>query len=113
MPFIVGLLPLLGLSLFADARAEWMFVGVSIAVGVLSLLPSYLRRHRQFRPLAIFSLGLCLILIARLILDGSLALEIPIVVVGAMCVAIAHLLNRRLCQACEVCASSCGEQIPS
>lgn len=110
MPFIIAFLPVTGLGLLADPRTEWTFVAVSITVGLMSLLPSYLRRHRQTKPLAIFAGGLCLILVARLGFESDPLVEIPIVVIGALLVATSHLLNRRLCQACVVCAGSCDRQ---
>src|SRR5882757_10409108 len=90
-------LPLLGLRFLTDERTEWIFVGTSIVIGVASLLPSYLR-HRRTRPIALFALGLCLILTARLILEGNLAVELPILILGALFVSLSHLINRKLCQ---------------
>jgi hypothetical protein len=110
MPFIIAFLPLTGLSLLADLRTEWAFVGVSIAVGLASLVPSYVRRHRRAMPLAIFAGGLCLILLARLGFEAGPLVEISIVVIGALLLAASHLLNRRLCQACVVCAGNCDRE---
>jgi hypothetical protein len=109
-PFIIGLLPFMGLSLLADPLTEWSFVGVSVAVSISSLLPSYLRRHRQAKPLVILAGGFCLILAARVVFEANLSAEIPIVVIGALLIATSHLMNRRLCQACIVCSESCGEE---
>lgn len=110
-PFVVGVLPLLGMRLLADERTEWIFVGTSILTGFASLLPSYLRRHRRARPLALFALGLCLILAARLVLEGNLTAEIPVLILGALFVSLSHLINRRLCQSCVRCAGSCDQEV--
>ena len=106
-PFVVGVLPLLGMRFLADERTEWIFVGTSILTGVASLLPSYLRRHKRARPLVLFALGLALILAARLILEENLVAEIPVLILGAFFVSLSHLINRRLCQSCVRCAGSC------
>ena len=102
-PLVVAVLPLLGLRFLVDERTEWIFVGTSILIGVASLLPSYLR-HRRTRPLSMFALGLCFILTARLILEGNLAVEIPILILGALFVSLSHLINRKFCQSCVSCA---------
>ena len=106
-PFAIGLLPLLGLSLLADERTEWAFVGVSVAVGFSSLLPAYFRRHRRARPLIFFTSGLSLIFIAHFLLEENLRLEIPAVLLGALLVITSHLLNLRLCRSCAACADDC------
>jgi hypothetical protein len=103
MPLAVGLLPLLGLCFLADEQTEWAFVIVALGLGVASLLPSYLRRHQQARPLLLFGGGTCLLLGARLFLAEESPLELPAAVLGALLLAGAHLINRRLCQACSAC----------
>ena len=104
MPLVISALPLLGLSFFADARTEWAFVCLSIGLGVLSLLPGYLKHHKRRRPLALFVAGICLIVVARLLLNEDFRLETPVVVTGGLLVAIAHLINIKLCQACRSCS---------
>lgn len=103
MPFIIGLLPLFGLGVFADERTEWAFVSISLIVGLASLLPSYIKNHKTAGPLGLFAMGLALIFIARLSLGDALSAEIPFVIGGALIIAASHLLNRRLCRACVVC----------
>jgi hypothetical protein len=102
-PLVVVVLPLVGLRFLTDEHTEWILVGTSIVIGVASLLPSYLR-HRRTRPIALFALGLCLILSARLVLESNLAVELPILIVGALFVSLSHLINRKLCQSCLSCA---------
>jgi hypothetical protein len=104
MPLVISALPLLGLSFFADARTEWAFVCLSIGLGVLSLLPGYLKHHKRRRPLALFVAGICLIVVARLLLNEDFRLETPVVVIGGLLVATAHLINLKLCQACRSCS---------
>jgi hypothetical protein len=104
-PLVVAVLPLLGLRFLADERTEWLFVGTSIVIGVASLLPSYLR-HKRTRPLALFALGFSLILTAHIIVEGNLAVELPILILGALFVSLSHLINRKLCQSCISCATT-------
>jgi O-antigen/teichoic acid export membrane protein len=107
MPFVIGLLPLFGLGIFADQRTEWALVAVSLVVGLSSLLPAYLRKHKRTRPLFLFTIGLALIFIARVTFEDTLRAEIPFVVLGALLIAASHFLNRRLCRACPVCPTDC------
>jgi hypothetical protein len=108
MPLIIGALPLLGLEVFAAKRTEWFFVVMSVVLGILSLVPSYLRRHRRSWPLILFIIGVGLILSARLSFEDTIRAEIPLVVMGALLVAGSHFLNRRLCRSCPVCPADSG-----
>lgn len=93
--------------MLADKRTEWGFVGVSVGVGFLSLVPSYIRRHKRGTPLMLFGSGLSLILIARLLFEEAFNFELPLVLLGALLVSISHVINLRLCRACAVCADDC------
>jgi hypothetical protein len=107
MPLIIGALPLLGLEVFAAKRTEWLFVVMSVVLGILSLVPSYLRRHRRSWPLILFIIGVGLILSARLSFEDTIRAEIPFVVLGALLVGGSHFLNRLLCRSCPVCPAIC------
>lgn len=103
MPLLAGLLPLLGLSFVSSEGFEWMMIGLSLSIGTASLLPSFARRHRQWRPLLFFAFGASLMLAVRLWLEEKSQWETPVVVAGAVLIAAAHWVNLRLCQACAVC----------
>ncbi|MCP9496933.1 MAG: MerC domain-containing protein [Pyrinomonadaceae bacterium MAG19_C2-C3] len=100
MPALVGLLPLLGLGVIADERVEWTLVAVAALVGMASLLPTYFRHHGRATPLLIFAAGLTLIFVGKTLFEERATLEAASVVAGALTVAIAHFVNRRLCRAC-------------
>jgi hypothetical protein len=109
-PFVMGILPLFGASLFSNPRTEWIFVATSFTVGLSSLLPAYLRRHKRARPILLFVIGLGLILTARLAFDEFRA-ELPFVIFGAIFVIASHVLNRKLCRACVACHDECGQNL--
>jgi uncharacterized membrane protein YfcA len=90
----------------ASEEAEWMLIGLSIGVGSLSLLPSYARKHRQWRPLLFFAFGASLIIAVRLSAEEGSRLEAPAMAFGAVVIACAHLINRRLCRSCADCHSA-------
>jgi hypothetical protein len=103
MPLMAGLLPLVGLGFLASEQAEWLLIGLSLGIGILSLTASYTRKHRQWRPLLLFGFGGSLIVFVRFSLEGGSRLEAPAVVIGALLIAIAHLINHRLCRSCSAC----------
>ena len=103
MPLLAGLLSLVGMSFLASEQVELSLVGLSLGVGVLSLAPSYARKHRQWRPLLIFAFGAGLIIAVRLLAVEGSRLEAPAMALGALLITCAHLVNRRLCQSCAVC----------
>lgn len=99
-PFVIGVVPLLGMRFLVDERTEWILIGISVVIGVSTLLPAYIRRHRRARPLVIFATGLCLILMGHL---GLAAIEIPMAVAGGLLVAASQMLNRRFCRNFTTC----------
>lgn len=103
MPLLIGLLPLVGLSFLASEAAEWSLVSLSLGVGSLSLLPSYARKHRQWRPLLLFAFGASLIIVVRLLVEEGSRLEAPAMTLGALLIACAHVINQQLCRSCAVC----------
>jgi MerC mercury resistance protein len=103
MPLLVGLLPLIRLSFLAEEQTEWALVGLSMGVGSLSLIPSYARKHRQWRPLLLFAFGASLIIAMRLLAEDGSRLEAPAMTLGALLIAFSHMINRRLCLSCAAC----------
>jgi uncharacterized membrane protein YfcA len=109
MPLLIGLLPLVGLDFLAEEQTELALAGLSIGVGSLSVIPSYARKHRQWRPLLLFAFGASLIIAVRLLVEDNSRLEALTMTVGALLIAFAHMVNRRLCQSCAACHSA-GER---
>jgi MerC mercury resistance protein len=103
MPLLIGLLPLVGLSFLAKEQTEWALVGLSFGVGSLSLIPSYARKHRRWRPLMLFAFGASLIIAVRLLAEDGSRLEALAMTLGALLIAFAHIFNRRLCRSCAAC----------
>ena len=109
-PILVGLLPLAGLGFLRDEQTEWAFIIAAIGLGAVSLLPSYVRQHKQTRPLLLFATGAGALLAARLYLEEKSHLELPTVLIGALLIACAHLVNRRLCKACSICQEKLNQR---
>ncbi|MFQ3582469.1 MAG: MerC domain-containing protein [Chloracidobacterium sp.] len=103
MPLLIGVLPLIGLSLLTEPWIEWSLIGFTGAIGLLTLLPSYYQRHRRFQPLALFALGFGLILSTKWLVDEGSSLETSGMVTGALFVAGANLTNHRFVHTCTTC----------
>ena len=97
LPFVIALLPALGLSFLADHRFERIFIACASGLALAALIRGY-RRHGIASPLLIVVPGLALLWIGAWIFDAedSLALHATLVALGGCCVALAHVLNLRL-----------------
>jgi hypothetical protein len=103
-PLLIAALPIVGLEAVLGDGMEWSFVLSGLALGSLSLVPSFRRVHRRFLPLALFAAGAALWMCARL--ASTDRWELPLVLVGATSLVTAHLVNRLLCRACRACETS-------
>jgi hypothetical protein len=97
LPFVIALLPALGLSFLADHRFERIFIVCASGLALVALIRGY-RRHRIGSPLLLALPGLALLWIGAWVFDAenSLALHATLVAIGGCCVALAHVLNLRL-----------------
>ncbi len=103
MPFVISFLPLLGISFLAHEGIEYVIIGISIVVALLTLLPAYFKQHRKIRTLLLFVSGICFVIFADLLFEESVTGKIIFVLIGASLVTSAHFINRRLCRNCKNC----------
>jgi hypothetical protein len=96
LPLLATVTPLVSLGLAQSDGLEWTFVIIGLLLGLSSLVPSFRRVHGRPLPLALFVAGMVVLLVARLVLDGDARVETPAAVAGALVMARAHLVNRRL-----------------
>ena len=96
LPFVLALLPLLGLEFLADHRFERVFVLCACVLASFVLVRGY-RRHRQPLPLRLAAPALALLLLGVIYIDGSLLiLHSVLVTCGGLLLAAAHFVNLRL-----------------
>jgi hypothetical protein len=86
-----------------DETTERVFIGISTVIAALSLLPAYFRQHGKIRTLVLFVLGIGLVVTSHLAFEDHLAVQIPFLLIGAILITMAHLINRCLCRACVAC----------
>lgn len=95
LPFVLALLPLIGLEFLASHSFERGFVMFACALALFSLVRGY-RRHRLSQPLAFALPGLTLLLLGVTVAEGySIVVHSVLVTLGGLLVAFSHFLNLR------------------
>ncbi len=108
LPFVLAVLPLLGLSFLADHRFERGFVLFASALALISLITGY-RRHHQPMPLLLALPGLALLITGVTFAENySIALHSVLVTCGGLLVASAHFVNLRKHRATHVHGPQCA-----
>lgn len=96
LPFVIALLPLVGLSFLADHRFEAGFVLFACLLASAALYSGY-RRHRRRLPLALAVPGLTLLVLGVTFLHSdSLLVHSVLVTCGGLLVAASHFVNLRV-----------------
>jgi hypothetical protein len=98
-----ALLPWLGVAGAEQPWLEWSFLLTALAIGTASLRAGWLRHGRRTPALA-FVTGVAFLLLARLVGEDAGTWEPALVLLGAVGVSAAHLVNWRAVAACGSCA---------
>ncbi len=95
LPFVLALLPFLGLEFLADQRFERGFVLFACALALIALIRGF-RRHQQPLPLLLAVPGLALLLLGVTYAESySVVLHSVLVTCGGLLLASAHFVNLR------------------
>jgi len=110
LPFLLAVLPTLGLSWLADHLFERIFIASASAFALTVLIRAY-RVHRNPRPLAWLVPGLALLWLGGFVLDGhdTVGLHAVLVSIGGSCLALAHWINLRSADAACNDANCCAD----
>jgi hypothetical protein len=93
LPFVLAMLPLIGLEFLAGHTFERIFVACAAMLASTSLITAY-RRHRKPHALFLMVPGILLLLFGIAVdLDVHVLLHTVSVVVGGLLVASAHITN--------------------
>lgn len=97
LPFVLALLPALGLGFLADHGFEIGFIACASVFALTVLILGY-RRHRTLRAFAFLLPGLALLWAAGFAYDNHahVGWHALLMFIGGSCVALAHLTNLRL-----------------
>lgn len=109
LPFVLSLLPFLGLEFLADHRFERIFVICAALLAATALVTGY-RRHRRHLPLALVAPGVMLLVAGVLFvdLDTQTMLHSAMVTTGGLLVASAHAFNLRFTRRLHVHGAGCA-----
>ena len=102
MPFVIGILPVLGLGFLADHEVEIAFVSFSILLALTSLVWGF-RTHGKGHLFVLLFLSALLIASGLFLVSESH--HIYFVVAGALGISVSHALNLKLCKSCKECES--------
>ena len=107
LPFVLAVLPALGLGFLADHLFERIFIACASALAIAMSLRGY-RHHHDRRALTLLAPGLALLWIGGFLVDGhdTVGSHALLVVLGGSCVALAHLTNLRLQHAACDCVTA-------
>ncbi|WP_266160857.1 MerC domain-containing protein [Dyella silvatica] len=95
LPFVLALLPVLGLEFLADHRFERGFVFFACILALISLISGFRRHHRPL-PLLLALPGMTLLVLGVTYAEHySIALHSVLVTCGGLLLASAHFINLR------------------
>ncbi len=101
MPFLLTLLPLLGLGVLAHSVVDSALFTITIGLAAISLCWG-MRVHRRWQILSLLVAALILFWMAGFSAHDTD--EAILVGIGGVCLAVGHLLNRKLCRSCVHCS---------
>src|ERR1700739_1727184 len=108
VPFVLSILPLLGMEFLSNPITETCMVGGSFMIASCSLFIGYCR-HKNYKAFAFMTTGFFLIGLG-VFMKNEYA-EIILSASGACLVATSHLINFRLCKKCKADGSqNCCER---
>jgi hypothetical protein len=93
LPFVIALLPLIGLGFLADHRFERVFVTCAAVLASATIFTAW-RRHRKLNALFLLGPGI-LLLLAGIAIDigAHVWMHTALVICGGVLVASAHVVN--------------------
>lgn len=94
MPILISTAAI-NVVVLAKPSIEYIALGLSVTLGVSSLLPSYFRHHRRILPIVLLLMGFILIAVSRFQEDF---IEGLFTASGASAIIVGHLLNLRYCK---------------
>lgn len=97
MPFVLGLLPLIGAQYLASPEAHRILASFVVSFCLTAVVPGYVR-HGNKLVLSCMLVGLSLVLFATFAAPTTIGdwWELPLISIGNVCVIGAHIVNRRL-----------------
>ncbi|HRE40863.1 MAG TPA: MerC domain-containing protein [Ignavibacteria bacterium] len=108
LPFVIVMLPLIGLEFLANPVIEYSVIALSFFIGLFTLKSGYFEHHGKLTPFILFLCGLIIIIIGHLFFHthdhheaehshflSDEILFLMIAPTGAILIASAHFINRK------------------
>ena len=99
-PFLVAVLPFIGLSFLIGERAEFVLIIIAAVLATGSLVWG-VRYHGSWQVFLILGAAVAFIVIGRTVIEGSYTVVFH--TASGILLASAHLVNRYLCKICSAC----------
>lgn len=93
LPILLTTLPIFGTDIIHNIFFEWGMIALAFFVGSYSLFHGFVKHHRLFKPVLIFSLGFVFLVLKQFFIQY----EIPFLLIAVVFIISAHFYNYRLC----------------
>jgi glucose uptake protein GlcU len=100
LPILVTSLPIFGINIIHNSFFEWGMIALACIVGSLSIYHGFIKHHRSYIPIFIFSTGFIFLVLKQFFDDLAIAFLICAVIL----IISAHYYNYKLCHQSR-CAS--------
>ena len=100
LPLIMTSLPLFGINIIHNLFFEWSMIGLAFTVGSYSLFHGFVKHHRSFYPVLIFTTGFIFLVLKQFFPQ----FEYLFLTIAVTAIISAHYYNYRLCHQSK-CAS--------
>ena len=93
LPVILTSLPIFGINIIHNLFFEWGMIALAFAVGSYSLFHGFVKHHRSYTPLIIFSVGFIFLVLKQFFPE----IEYSLLTIAVILIISAHYYNYRLC----------------
>lgn len=104
LPFIISVLPLIGLEFLSSSWFEWFMLASCGVLALTSFLVSYKKHHHSDEPISIMLIAFIFFVVAQTNGASDLVNQICMPI-GGIIMAYAHYRNWKLCKEknCKIC----------
>ena len=93
LPVILTTLPIFGINIIHNLFFEWGMIALAFVVGSYSLFHGFVKHHRSFTPIIIFSVGFFFLVLKQFLHEAEYAL----LTIAVILIITAHYYNYRIC----------------
>ena len=93
LPVILTTLPIFGINIIHNLFFEWGMIALAFVVGSYSLFHGFVKHHRSFTPIIIFSVGFFFLVLKQFLHEEEYAL----LTIAVILIITAHYYNYRIC----------------